>query len=317
MTAPRLSIIIVSFNTRDLLAACLASIRGAAIAAPFETIVVDNGSRDGSPDMVRRDFPEVRLLEAGENLGFGAANNRGIQISTGEVLLFLNSDTELRPQSLEPLLARLQERPQVGIVGPTEEGPNGIPYPTICPDPDLWYLFLTHTGLRRRLFRTAWINPYRQIWEEAVSTRQPVAVGWVSGASLAVRRTVLDQVGHFDEGYFMYMEEADLCRRARGAGWTVEYVPQGWVRHHGGGSSGKTRGGLLTLSSAVSELRYFTKHRSAAERLGLKALLFIEYAVLLLIAERSDPRRWAYYEILRLVLGRREALILRADLHAA
>lgn len=317
MTAPFLSIVIVSFNTRDLLAACLASIRAAALAAPFETIVVDNGSRDDSPGMVRRDFPEVRLIEAGENLGFGAANNRGIQASKGELLLFLNSDTEVRPQSLEPLLDRLRAQPRVGIVGPTEEGANGIPYPTICPEPDLWYLLLTHTGLRRRLYRNAWINPYRQIWEEAGKSRQPVAVDWVSGASLAVRRAVLDQVGPFDEGYFMYMEEADLCRRAREAGWTVEYVPQGWVRHHGGGSSGQARGGLLTLSSAVSELRYFSKHRGWLEQLGLQALLFVEYAVMLLVTGRSDPRRWAYREILRLVLGRREARILRSDLHAA
>jgi len=317
MSVPLLSIIIVSFNTKDLLAGCLRSIRRCPPPVPYETIVVDNASADASPEMVQAEFPEVRLLKNATNLGFGAANNRGFQAAEGTVLLFLNSDTELLPNGLEPLLRRLDDQARTGIVGPTEESSDGIPYPTICPDPTLWYLVLTHTGLRHRLYRHIWINPYRRIWENALNSQRPAAVGWVSGASLLVRRAVLDQVGPFDEGYFMYMEEADLCLRAKRAGWDVEYVPEGRVRHHGGGSSGKARQGLLTLSSAVSELRYFSKHRSPVEQALLKGLLFAEYAVLLLVTSRTNPRRWAYREILRLILGRRTALILANDLRQA
>lgn len=316
MSVPLLSIIIVSFNTKDLLAGCLRSIRCCPPPVPYETIVVDNASADASPEMVQAEFPEVGLLRNETNVGFGAANNRGCQAAKGTMLLFLNSDTELLPNGLEPLLRRLQEQSRTAIVGPTEESSDGTPYPTICPDPTLWYLVLTHTGLRHRLYRHAWINPYRRIWEDALSSQRPVAVGWVSGASLLVRRAVLDQVGPFDEGYFMYMEEADLCLRAKRAGWGVEYVPEGRVRHHGGGSSGKARQGLLTLSSAVSELRYFSKHRSPVEQILLKGLLFAEYAVLFLVTSRTNPRRWAYREILRLILGRRETRILGDDLRS-
>lgn len=316
MTGPLLSIIIVSFNTRDLLAGCLRSIQRCPPPSPHETVVVDNASADGSPEMVQDEFPEVRLLQTGANLGFGAANNRGLQTAKGDVVLFLNSDTELLPHGLEPLLRRLQDHPRLGIVGPTEEGSSGIPYPTICPEPTLGYLLLTHTGLRHRLYRHAWINPYRRLWEEALRGKSPVTVGWVSGASLMVRRAVLDQVGPFDEGYFMYMEEADLCTRARRAGWGVEFVPAGRVKHHGGGSSQKAREGLLTLSSAVSELRYFSQHRRRTELFCLRGLLFAEYLLMLLLTPWSNPRRWAYREILRLILGRRDARILRNDLRA-
>ncbi|MDE3223995.1 MAG: glycosyltransferase family 2 protein, partial [Nitrospirota bacterium] len=291
MTEPVLSIIIVSFNTKVLLAQCLASIRRYPPPVSFETIVADNASADGSPEMVEADFPDVRLIRTGANLGFGAANNRGVHVSKGAVLLFLNSDTELLPEAVGPLLDRLDAKASVGIVGPTEQDAAGVPYPTICPAPDLWYLLLTHTGLRHRWYRNAWINPYRQYWEQAFATNQPLVVDWVSGASLMVRRAVLDQVGGFDEGYFMYMEETDLCTRARKSGWLIEYVPKGRLVHYGGGSGDKVKGGLLTLSSVVSEIRYFHKHRSAGELMLLKGLLFAEFLLKWFVARPRDPRR--------------------------
>jgi len=317
MERPWLTIVIVSFNTRTLLGQCLTSIRRHPPPVPFETIVVDNASADGSPEMVETDFPEVRVIRTGANLGFGAANNRGFRASQGEISLFLNSDTELFPDALCPLLDRLKDNSQVGIVGPTEQDVMGVPYPTICPAPDLWYLFLSHTGLRHRWYRNAWINPYRKIWEQALASGRPIPVGWVSGASLMVRRQVLDQVGAFDEGYFMYMEEADLCERARRAGWLVEYVPGGRVMHRGGGSSGKARGGLLTFSGAVSELRYFAKYRGVWRCFLLKAFLATEFVLKLLIAGRRDPRRWAYREILRGIMGQRPVQVLENDIRSA
>ncbi len=314
MTEPVLSIIIVSFNTKALLAQCLASIHRCPPPVPFETIVADNASEDGSPDMVEADFPDVRLIRTGANLGFGAANNRGVHASKGAVLLFLNSDTELLSGAIGPLLERLNVKASVGIVGPTELDTKGVPYPTICPAPNLRYLLLTHTGLRHRWYRNAWINPYRQYWEQALATNQPLIVDWVSGASLMVRRAVLDQVGAFDEGYFMYMEETDLCARARKAGWLVEYVPAGRLTHHGGGSSEKARGGILTLSGAVSELRYFQKHRDVVDRVLVKLLLGIEFMLKLMIVRRNDPRRWAYVEILKALVGLRPVAVTRQDL---
>lgn len=308
-----LSILIVSFNTIDLLERCLESIRQFPPVPTFEVFVVDNGSRDGSSDMVAQRFPEVHLLANPDNKGFAAANNQALPLAKGDLVLFLNSDTCLLQDSLLPLLSRLHEAPRVGIVGPTELFTDGKAYPTICPSPDLGFLFLTHTGLRHRFYRSARINPYRKIWERAYESGQPVVVDWLSGSCLMVRRQVLEEVGWFDDGYFFYMEETDLCERARKAGWLVEYVPQGQIIHLGGGSAHQAKGGLLTLSGTVSELRYFQKHRTVIELLLLRGLLFAEFTLKLLLAGWADPRRWAYRQILRTVLGLRPALIMKDD----
>ncbi len=309
-----LSILIVSFNTKAMLEECLRSIRAHPPAPACEVFVVDNGSRDGSPELVAERFSDVHLITNQDNRGFAAANNQALALAKGDVVLFLNSDTCLLPDSLGPLLERLNEQPRVGIVGPTEEFAGGPAYPTICPAPDLWFLFLTHTGLRHYFYTNARINPYRKIWERARLSGEPVEVAWLSGACLMVRRTVLEEVGPFDEGYFFYMEETDLCERARRAGWRVEYVPRGRIIHHGGGSSEKARGGLLTLSGTLSELRYFRKHRNGVELLLLKGLLFVEFALKWLIAPWNDPRRWAYRQILRVIVGARPSAITKEDL---
>ncbi len=309
-----LSILIVSFNTKALLEQCLQSIRRHLPSESYEVFVVDNGSTDGSPALVAERFPEVRLIANSDNRGFAAANNQALPLAKGEVILFLNSDTCLLPDSLGPLLTRLEGQHGVGIVGPTERLEEGTAYPTICPSPDLWFLFLTHTGLRHYFYTNPRINPYRQIWELAYRSGEPVAVDWLSGGCLMVRRRVLEEVGPFDEGYFFYMEETDLCERARRAGWRIEYVPRGVIIHHGGGSSEKAKGGLLTLSGTVSELRYFRKHRSETEVLLLKALLFAEYTLKLLLVRSGDPRRWAYREILRTIMGLRPATVTKEDL---
>lgn len=308
-----LSILIVSFNTKGILEQCLQSIRRHPPSASYEVFVVDNGSTDGSPALVAERFPEVRLIANSDNRGFAAANNQALALSKGEIILFLSSDTCLLADSLGPLLTRLGEQHRVGIVGPTERLEEGTAYPTICPFPDLWFLFLTHTGLRHYFYANPRINPYRRIWELARRSGQPVAVDWLSGACLMVRRRLLEEVGPFDEGYFFYMEETDLCKRARRAGWSIEYVPRGLIIHHGGGSTGKARGGLLTLSGTVGELRYFRKHRSGTELLLLKALLFAEFTLKLLLVRSSDPRRWAYWEILRTIMGLRPATVTKGD----
>jgi GT2 family glycosyltransferase len=158
------------------------------------------------------------------------------------------------------------------------------------------------------------INPYRRLWEKAQVTGEPTVVDWLSGAGLMVRRKVLEEIGPFDERFFFYMEETDLCKRARAAGWLVVFVPTAVIIHHGGQSEGKVRGGLLTLSGTLSELRYFTKHRRVAELFLLKCLILVEFLLKLLLTKRNDPRRWAYREVLESVLGLRLAQITKEDL---
>ncbi len=309
-----LSIVIVSFNTRELLARCLISIRRFPPEVSFETFVVDNGSTDKSPEMVAERFPNVHLIRNEENRGFAAANNQGLEIAAGEFVLFLNSDTELLPGSLDPLIMYLESNPTAGIVGPTEQAGDGIAYPTICPFPGLPFLFLTHTGLRHRFYKNRVINRYRRLWEKAQLTGEPTVADWLSGAGLMIRRKVLDEVGFFDERYFFYMEETDLCKRARAADWLVVFVPTAVIIHHGGQSEGKVREGLLTLSGTFSELRYFAKHRIAAELFLLKCLILVEFLLKLLLTKWRDPRRWAYREVLGAVLGLRLAQITKEDL---
>ena len=309
----KLSIVIVSFNTKSLLKRCLGSIRLYPPSASHETIVVDNASSDGSAEMVASLFPEVKLIRSAENLGFAAANNRALRIAGGEFILFLNSDTELLPISLDPLLRHFEMHPETGIVGPTEQFENGNPYPTICPSPDLSFIFFNHSGLRRRFYKNKLINPYRLLWERAQVTGEPVEVDWLSCASMMVRCQVLDEIGFFDEGYFFYMEETDLCERVRRAGWKIDFIPQSRVIHHGGQSTGKVKSGLLTLSGAMSEIHYFKKHRGLVELSFLRIFFLVEYSLKAVIVKANDPRRWAYRKIIRAALGFRKTLVKEKD----
>jgi len=307
------SIVIVSFNTKYYLHRCLDSIRRYPPSFSYEIIVVDNASGDGSPEMVSLLFPETTLIRSSKNLGFAAANNLAINVAGGELIFFFNSDAELLPGSLEPLIEHFQMNPETGIVGPTEQFENGNPYPTICPSPSLSFVFFNHTGLRRRFYRNRLINPYRRLWEQAQKSKIPTEVDWLSGASLMIRRKVLDKIGLFDEKYFFYMEETDLCERARRSGWKVKFIPEAKVVHHGGQSTGNAKTGFLTLSGAMGELHFFKKFRNRIEVLLLAGLLAVEYSLKLLITGVNDPRRWAYHGIIQITLGFRKAGVTRED----
>ena len=307
------SIVVVSFNTRALLGRCLASIDAHPPRCPHDTVVVDNGSRDGSAGLVAARFPHVRLLALGANVGFAAANNRGFDATRGDHVLMLNADTELLPGTLDRLLDVLEADPSIGVAGPTERTAEGTRYPTICPFPDLGWALMSHSGLRRRFNRSRLVNPIRSVWEAALATGAPVDVDWLSGASLLLRRKALAEGGGLDEGFFFYAEETDLCRRLRTLGWRVAYVPAAEIVHHGGASTAAAPRGLLTLSGALGELRYFARHRPRWERLALRALLAGESLARLATAARDDPRRWAWREVLRAALGCRAALVTEEE----
>lgn len=314
MDNPTVTIIIISFNTKHYLDKCLASIRNHPPSVPFEIIVVDNNSTDGSYEMVAQRYPEIQLIRNRVNEGFAAANNKAIKSSRGSIFFLLNSDTEILPETFTPMLNRLAESQQTGIVGPTEQFASGTCYPTICPFPNLWFLLLSHTRFRQKYYFNRWINPYRRIWEKAQANHEPVEVDWMSGASLMIRRRVVDEIGMFDERYFFYMEETDLCKRASDAGWKIEFIPEGRIMHHAGGSAEEAKPGLLTLSGALGELRYFKKHQRCVEILGLKTLMLFEYVLKSFLVGAKDPRRWAYREVIRALLGFRQAVVVEADL---
>ncbi len=221
-----LAIVIVNWNTRELLRDCLNSFAQAS-GASCQAVVVDNGSSDGSPGMVEEEFPFVRLIANADNQGFGRANNQGIRESgAARYVLLLNSDTLVRPGALRALVRFMDEHPQAGACGPRLLRPDGSPQPyTFGSDPTPGYLLAR--GLNQLVFRR-----YLHNW----GTSSVQEVDWVSGASLMVRREAIEQAGLLDEAIFMYFEDNDWCLRIRQAGWKVYYNPQVEIVHIGGQS---------------------------------------------------------------------------------
>ncbi len=224
-----LSIVIVNWNTSDLLNRCLASLLRCPQRCSFEVIVVDNASSDGSSEMVMREFPMVRLIQNTTNLGFARANNQGIQASQGRYVLLLNSDTVVPEGTLASLASFMDQHPDAGACGPRLLRPDGTPQPyAFGGDPTLGYLLAR--GLKQLLL-------HRYLHDWATDTVQKV--DWVSGACLLVRRQAIEQVGLLDENIFMYFEDNDWCLRMRKAGWKVYYNPRVEVIHIGGQSLAK------------------------------------------------------------------------------
>jgi N-acetylglucosaminyl-diphospho-decaprenol L-rhamnosyltransferase len=245
----RASIIIVNWNTRELLAHCLASIYAHPPAGDLEVIVVDNASSDGSAAMIRDAFPQVTLLVNEHNAGFAAANNRGIRQSSGTYVLLLNSDTEVGAGALETLLQFMEANPQAGGAGARLLNPDGSLQHSCSPMPTLLRegMHLFHLDYRQRRAMRAW----------DVATPRPVDV--LLGACLLVRREAIEQVGLMDEYYFMYSEEVDYCRRLQEAGWILYWVPQAKVVHYGGQSTRQAATEMF-LRLYTAKLRYFRKH---------------------------------------------------------
>lgn len=259
------SVIVVSWNVGGWLARCLASVREALRGLRGEIIVVDNASTDGTPEWVREAFPEVRLLVNPVNRGFPAANNQGMAIARGRYFFLLNPDTEVLGPALADLVAYADAYPDVGVVGPQLLNPDGTVQSSRRRFPTFW----------TALFESTWWQPWappRILRHYYVLDRPDDAVqevDWVTGAAMLVRREVVERVGPMDEGFFMYAEELDWCRRIRGAGWRVVYYPLAKVIHYGGRSSGQVPA-LQHLAFQRSKIRYWRKHhgRGAAALLG-------------------------------------------------
>ncbi len=256
-----LSIVIVSWNTAALTTACLRSIPSGAQDLDYEVIVVDNASTDGSAARIASEFPEARLVCNDANAGYARANNQGLAISTGEYVLYLNSDTVVPTGALARLVQFTRDHDSAGACGPRLTRFDGRAQPfAFGGDPTPGYL------LARGAARLLLHKPLHD-WE----TRDPKQVDWVSGASLLVRRAALDRIGGFDEHYFMYFEDNDLCMRLRTGGWQVWYDPEVAVTHLGGSSVG--RAGESTRWYYDSLRYFYRKHYGPFSRLALQVLL--------------------------------------------
>ncbi|HEX7486942.1 MAG TPA: glycosyltransferase family 2 protein [Vicinamibacterales bacterium] len=255
-----LAIIIVSYNVRDELAQAIESISSAPPVASHDVVVVDNASSDGSLDMVRERYPEVRAIGAGANLGFSRANNIGIRATASNLVLLLNSDTVVPPGAIDDLVRDLRAHPEAAIAGPRLVDADGRPEISIGP------MIGPFNELRQKLtgvlYRRGW-GPIRRHVERSLAT--PQEVDWVSGACLLVRRADAESVGLLDERFFLYTEDVDFCAAVRARGRRVRFVPAVEIQHLRGRS--RTHDPLAAKAAyRRSHLAFYAKHHPGWHR---------------------------------------------------
>ncbi|MCR4407463.1 MAG: glycosyltransferase family 2 protein [Anaerolineae bacterium] len=274
-----LSIVIVNWNVRDLLRQCLNSILADLQTCKLEIIIVDNASTDGSVEMVRQEFPQVKLIASEVNLGYTGGNNLGITTSQGRYILLLNPDTEIVGDAPSQMVAYMDAHPNVGALGPQLLNPDGSVQSSRRRFPTLSTALVESTVIQQwwpdnRILRRYYVQDRP---DDAISE-----VDWVTGACILLRRQAVEQVGLLDDNFFMYSEELDWCRRARDAGWKVVYLPTAQVIHHQGKSSEQVLP-FRHIRFQTSKIRYFRKHHGRWAGTLVRAFLLLNYVYLLVI----------------------------------
>jgi len=301
-----MSVAIVSFNTRDVLADCVASVLA---AGPERVVVVDNASSDGTVEMLRDRFPGVDVIANAHNRGYGAAANQGVAACETSAVLILNSDARISSDSLDRLTDYLVTHPSAAVVGPRLSNPDGTLQRSTFPFPCALDVVMAETGLHLLVGRLPWVRDwFLRTWSHDAARRVP----WVLGAALAIRTSAFDAVNGFDESYFLYSEEVDLCRRFASAGYEVHYAPVTSVVHLGGESTRAAADGMLHERFA-SRVRYLRSHESRAK--AMRALVSLEIVVvgrllrdgIRMCIPRGDERRQvrASFELWRTLLADR------------
>jgi len=267
-----LSIIIVNWNSKEFLRKCLASIEAQTHGITYEIIVIDSGSFDGCDQMLRECYPNVRFMQSESNVGFARANNIAFRASGGDVVLFLNPDTELMGPAISIMLWHLRALPDAGAVGCRLLNADGSLQDTcIQVFPTILSQFLNSELLRRAF-------PKWSIWGMTAlfgATHQPAKVEAISGACIMLRRTIFEQIGLFSEEYFMYAEDLDLCYKACRGGYANYYVPDATVLHFGGGSSNKSFSEFSVVMMRESIWRFLSSTRGSLYGLAYRASTFI------------------------------------------
>ncbi len=262
----KLAVVVVSWNTRDLLLAALGAVLNDASGFSPVVYVVDNASADGSPDAVAARYPQVALIRNVGNVGFARANNQAIDATRSDYVLLLNSDTEIHPGALDRLVAFLDAHPRAAAVGPQLVYPDGRRQLSYGRFPGLGEQAALAIGLGR------FVVPDEEhgAWESA-----PREVDYVAGACMMVRRAAITEVGLMDERFFMYSEEADWCYRLRRAGWSVWFEPAARVMHVRGGSTRQARGRMLA-ELYRSRVQFVRKHRGLVAARGMKLCMALD-----------------------------------------
>ena len=273
MTAPQVSAILVNYNAGDELAAAVQSIADDLAGRPWEAVIVDNASSDDSAKTVTRFAPYARVVRNRANVGFARAVNQGLGATSAPTVLIMNPDCRLAQGAIDVLNGELGRSERVAIVGPRILNPDGSVQGSARGDPDmLTGLFGRSTALRRALPNLA-VSKRNVLADDAISGS--IEVDWVSGACMLARRNALDRVSGFDERYFLYWEDADLCRRLRGQGYQIRYVPTATAIHRVGHSSRDGQSSAIRAFHQSAYL-YYSTHvapTASAKRLAARVLL--------------------------------------------
>lgn len=289
---PLLSIIIVNWNSTGYLRRCLASVYGHTRHLDFEVVVVDNASPVQDVDVIRDEFPSVVLIKSAENLGFAGANNLGARRSHGELLLFLNPDTELEEDAIGALVAQLQQMPTAGILGGRLlNADRSVQTTSIRRFPGILRDLLEVDALRNRWPRSSLFG----IAPLFADPGEAVAVDAISGACMLLRRAVFEEVGGFTEDYFMYSEDVDLCLKVHRAGYPNYYLGSASIVHFGGGSSTPSRAVVMQWRARLLFYRrfhggaYLVAYRAVAALNAMLRLAMIGAASLINPRLRRQP----------------------------
>lgn len=272
-----LSVIVVTWNNAAIIAPCLDSVSAQGKNLPLEVLVVDNASGDGTPALLRRQFPQVRLIESGSNLGFNAGCNLGMKQARGQYYLLLNPDTEIVPGALKTMLAFMEEHPPAGILGCQLLYPDGRLQPSCRAFPTARNMFYELLGLSKIFPRSRRFGEYMMTWWDHRDQRE---VDQPMGAALLVRRRMVEEVGLFDEDYFMLFGEVDWCYRAKAKGWKIYYTPQAQIIHHHSTSINKVKSRMI-IDSHQGFYRFYRKHHPRSFLAGAGRPLFAGMLALL------------------------------------
>ena len=308
----RVSIIIVSYNTADLLDQCLESIERSDSRLDLDVIVIDNGSHDGSADLVAGRYPGVRLIRNSENLGFSKASNQGMRLSVADYVLLLNSDTVILPGSIDRVVEYLEANPDVGVVGCKVLKPDGtLDRPSRRSFPTPANSFYQRIGLTNLFPKSRRFAAY---YLSYLDPDEVALIDCVMGAYMMIRREVIDRIGLLDEDCFFYAEDIDYCFRAKQAGWQVAYYPKATIIHHRGASTAKSRRRATTYFHH-SMLVFYRKHQAPYRSRLVNGLVYsgiaLSYGLALVWNTITRPRYARPLTNLRELIGRGDACAAR------
>lgn len=278
------SIVVASHDTRAYLEHCLST-----LGDEHEVIVVDNASTDGSSALVNARFPHVHLVALDINCGYGGALNKGIAVAGGEYVLLMNADAWPRPRAVEELVELARREPRTGVIGPRLLNPDGTLQPTVRGFPTVWRLATEYLFLR---WLAPWSRALNAFYGSRFDHRSRREAEFLVGAVLLVRRQLIDQIGGFDERFFMYNEEVDFCYRARASGWRVVFSPDAEFVHVGGASTVDRP--QMYREQLRSHLRFLAKHHGPDQAERARKLLAAAMrvrALVFAIVRRPERRR--------------------------